>query len=357
MMTNNIQKTFVNHYILVILSLLKFCVIYVYFGVLRLQKSFKVVIFIAFLFISSCVNHLQDLVSREKELKERRNFNGYLSLEYLQYSRDLANKYSWVDSEYFAMKGIEASRNKQVFPEVPENWYLDNSQIEQATLARKKLIILLFNFKAQKELPIQLAHLQLLYDCWISREKESWQLASMAKCKILFFRLEDEISKYLKDKKSKEEIKIITIKKPEFTKFDIYFDLDLYKFSSRANKSFVGLFEYLESLNGDYQILLVGNADRMGKELYNDVLARKRSLIVKNRLIKNGVPSSIITIKSLGERNPDIITKNGDKNHNNRRVSVYVLKGQDNISEIPLPLIDNYIYKQDIIKFRKKKGY
>jgi len=307
-------------------------------------------------FLSSCVNKLQDLASREQELKHRQTINGYLALEYLQYSRDLSAKHNWQDSDYFAQKGIKASRNEETFPEVPENWDLDNSQIEQATLGRQKLVKLFFNPKATQILKPQLAHLQLLYDCWITREKYPQQLADMARCKILFFRLDEEINKYLEEKKVKKEIKIIQITEPEFTRFDIYFDLDFYKFNSGANKIFNELLKYLDTLNGDYKILVVGNADRMGQKLYNDALARKRSLMVKTRLIKNGVPADLIEVKSLGEDDPAIITDEGDQNKNNRRVSVYILKGKDNLSVIPLPLIDNYIYRQDIIKAKKQRG-
>jgi OmpA-OmpF porin, OOP family len=320
----------------------------------RLQT--KITSLLILLFLASCANKLQDLASREQELKHRQTINGYLALEYLQYSRDLANKYNWRDSDYFARKGINASRNQETFPEVPENWDLDSSQIEQATLGRQKLIQLFFNPKATQILKPQLAHLQLLYDCWITREKEPWQLADMARCKVLFFRLDDEINKYLEEQKPKKEIKIIQITEPEFTRFDIYFDLDFYKFNSGANKIFNELLKYLDTLNGDYKILLVGNADRMGKKLYNDALARKRSLMVKTRLIKNGVPEDLIEVKSLGEDDPAIITDEGDQNKNNRRVSVYILKGKDNLSVIPLPLIDNYIYKQDVIKAKKQRG-
>lgn len=318
--------------------------------------SKKIIIIFLLFWQSSCVNNLQDLASREPELKARQTFNGYLALEYLQYSRDLANKYNWRDSDYFSRKGIKAARNQPIFPEVPEEWDLDNSQIEQATLGREKLIKLLYNPKATQALPIQLAHLHLLYDCWISREKEPWQLADMARCKILFFRLEDEINKYLEEQKPKKEIKIIEIKEPEFTRFDIYFDLDLYKFNNKADKTFTELFKHLESLNGDYKILVVGSADRLGKKLYNDALARKRAVAVKTRLIKNGVPEDLIEIKSLGADSPQILTKEDDQNKNNRVVGVYVLKGKDNLSEIPLPLIDNYIYKQEILKTRKQRG-
>ena len=185
----------------------------------NLRLKTQITALILLLLLSSCVNRLQDLASRERELKNRHTLNGYLALEYLQYARDLANKYNWRDSDYFAQKGIKAARNQETFPEVPENWDLDNSQIEQATLARQKLIRLFFNPKARQILKPQLAHLQLLHDCWISREKEPWQLADMARCKILFFRLEEEMNKYLEEKKPKKEIKIIQIKEPEIHPF------------------------------------------------------------------------------------------------------------------------------------------
>ncbi|MFT7086717.1 MAG: outer membrane protein OmpA-like peptidoglycan-associated protein [Rickettsiales bacterium] len=317
----------------------------------------KVIIFISLLFLQvSCTNTLQDLASREGELKSRHTLNSYLALEYLQYSRDLDNKHHWLDTSYFSSKGIRASRNQKIFPEAPEDWQLGDSQIEQATLARTKLIKLFNNTKARQTLAPQLAHLQILYDCWISREKDPWQLADTANCKILFFRLENEIIKHLKEKDPKQEVKIIEITPPEFTKFDIYFDFNLYKFNSKADSEFGKLFKILKELNGDYKILIVGHADRKGKKLYNDALARKRSLMVEGRLIRNGVPKNLIEIKSLGEKGSEILTKNNVRNKNNRIVSVYILKGRDDLSAIPLPLIDNYIYKQEILKIKKQRG-
>ena len=318
------------------------------------------------LFLSSCASPLKDLSRHEQELKNRQTLNGYLALEYLQYSRDLSNKNHWLDSNYFAEKGIKASLNQEISPESPISWSLDANQIEQANIARQGLVQLFANPKARQTLQPQLAHLHLLYDCWVSREEESYQLAGMARCKVLFFRLYEEINKYLEEQeivkakkaqeKAQEEVKVIQMQEPEFTRFDIYFDLDLYKFNNKADRIFTELFKYLETLNGDYKILIVGGADRMGKVLYNDALAQKRSLAVKTRLIKNGVPEDLIETKSLGENNPEIITKEDDQNKNNRRVGIYILKGKDQLSEIPLPLIDNYIYKKDVLKARKQRG-
>jgi len=307
------------------------------------------------LFQASCANNLYSLSSREKQIRQRSDFNAYLALEYLEYSRSMADKYNWSHSDYFAKKGLRAANNKSIYPEVPEAWYLDASQIEEATLSRQRLQLLLVP-DVKRILPIQLAHLTMLYDCWISKEKNPWQLGDMSKCKTRFFALIDEMEKYLADLKPKVDVKTEEIKAPEFKKFDIYFDLDSYKFTEKANGDFLQLLALLLDLNGDYRILLVGAADRSGKELYNDSLARKRVLVAKEMLIKNGVPEDLIEINSLGETTPQILTKNNQTNKYNRRVAVYVLKGRDSLSAIPLPLLDSYIYKKEIEEAKKEKG-
>lgn len=318
------------------------------------KKTFLTII--VFFFVLSCTQRPQQSFDLEQELKSRHSFNGYLALEYLQYGRDLAVIKKNNDSKYFTDKGLRASRDEDVFPEAPEKWGLNSTQIEEATLARAKLTALLADPKIRQTLPIQLARLQLLYDCWVSKENYSWQYSDMGQCQIMFFRLEKEMNDYVADLKPKKEIKVTEIKDPELSKFEIYFDLGSYKFNSEANKTFRELFINLEELNGDYRILLVGNADRVGKKLYNDIIARKRILAVKNLLVKNGIPQDFIEAKSLGDRSPQIITYKDTQNKYNRRVSIYVSKGKDSLDTIPLPLLNNYIYKKEIAKAKKERG-
>ena len=118
----------------------------------------------------------------------------------------------------------------------------------------------------------------------------------------------------------------------------------------------IDILNYLKDLNGDYRILLVGRADRAGKELYNERIARERVLMTKEYLIKNGVPERVMQIRSVGEEDSLIITKNDRQNKYNRRVSIYVLKGQDDLSTIPLPIIENRVYKQEIIESKAKRA-
>jgi hypothetical protein len=314
-----------------------------------------ILIALAITFQASCSGSLGYLASKENKIRSRGDFNSFLALEYLEYSRDLANKHNSRDSKYFAKKGLRAYKNKPVDPEIPANWYLDPNDIGEAQKNRERLENLVTP-EVKKTLPIQSAHLIMLYDCWITKARDPWQLTDMSKCKARFNDLTDEMEQYLAGLAPQPQIREIETLPPEFVKFDVYFDLDSYKFNEKANGEFLQLMDHLKKLNGDYTILLVGAADRSGSELYNDSLARKRVLVAKDQLIKNGVPADSIEVNSMGESNPQIITKDDKQNKYNRRVSVYVLKGRDSLSTIPLPLIDNYIYKKEIGEAKKEVG-
>lgn len=304
---------------------------------------------------SGCGASLKSLIVREAELRQRQDFNAYLAREYLQYSRDLANRYNWRDADHFASKGVMAANNREIYPEVPENWGLNADSLDEVSLARQRLELLL-NPKTKYYLPIQLAHLFMLYDCWLSNEEKHWNLSGLSRCKTRFLLLVTEIEDKMNNLKLKKEVKVVDIEEPKFKKFDVYFDFDSYVFNSRANIEFFELLDYLETLNGDFRILLAGNADRKGHKIYNANLARKRVLVTRDMLTKNGVPMDAIEVKSYGENSPEIITKDGKRNKYNRLVGVYVLKGSDSISAIPLPLIDNYIYKNNIRDMKITRG-
>lgn len=311
------------------------------------------------LFQTACAVNLKSLIGKESQLRSRNDFNAYLAREYLQYSRKLANQYDWRDSDYFAKKGLRAANNYEVYPEVAESWDINSSKIEEISIARSRLQLLLTP-QVKYKFPVQLAHLSLLFDCWISTEGKPWSIDGLSRCKtrfiILAAEIESSMSKVEVEQKKMANVEIIEVKEPEFDKFEIYFDFNSYKFNSSANQEFFDLLERLEELNGNFRILLAGNADRRGKTIYNASLARKRVLASKKMLIKNGVPEDLIEIKSFGETKPKIITKDNKRNRYNRVVSVYVLKGDDSISTIPLPLIDNYIYKKEIKNMKKNKG-
>lgn len=62
------------------------------------------------------------------------------------------------------------------------------------------------------------------------------------------------------------------------------------------------------SRNADKSIQLVGSTDFFGTDKYNEKLAEKRAIVVRNEFIKNGVPASKIIIKIyLGQKEQEVI--------------------------------------------------
>lgn len=310
---------------------------------------------ISLVVLTACKSNLNKLTLKENQLRLDGFYSSYLALEYLEYSRSLSLNYNWYQSEYFAKKGLDVAKGFQVNPENPLEWNIDFAEREDAIMAQKRLEQVSI-YEMQKRLPIQMAHLTFLYDCWISKEsKPVFRMGEMAKCKIRFYRLLDEVEHYLADlRKDKSPKTIIT--EPEFERFEVRFDFDKYYLNDKANKKMIEVLKHLDQLNGNYSILLVGNADRVANNLYNETLALKRVETVKQYLQRNGVKDDMIKVRSFGENLPDIITKDAIQHQLNRTVSIYVLKGIGDFSTYPVPLIENYVYKDEIAEARKKRG-
>jgi outer membrane protein OmpA-like peptidoglycan-associated protein len=306
----------------------------------------------------SCLSKtpLQILSAQEGSLKTRGGYDSYLVLEYLDFARNLYSVKDKKNAQYFAQKGLNLLKDGNIIPENPLKWKADPVQIEEMVLMQKRLEMVLDSPHMTFYLPIQLAHLTYLYDCWISRESKAvFRADELAQCRTRFNKLLDEIEHYIDDLKKDKQPKV-EITEPEFKSFEIIFDLNSFKFNDKANKDTVEILKYLKSQKDGYRILLVGNADRTGLELYNQTMALKRAETVKNYLIKNGVSKDLIELRSMGEDFPDVITKDGTQKQANRTVGIYVLKGFNSFTALPLPLIQNYVYREAIKKERVKRG-
>ncbi|MDX2082564.1 MAG: OmpA family protein [Rickettsiales bacterium] len=314
-------------------------------------------IFLALL-IFSCAEEKKpefDVIANENALKRVGTFNTYLALEYLDFSRNLAAGKNKKDAQYFLNKSSLIAQDKVIVPENPIDWKADPTQIEELVAMQKRLDII-STPQLQNQLPIQLAHLTYLYDCWVAKESQPiFKANEIAKCRGRFYKLLEEIEFYVDKQKeiAKPETKIT---EPEFKRFEILFDLASYKFNDKANKDFLKILDHLMTLNGNYRLLLVGSADRTGKELLNKSLALKRVETVKNYLIKNGVTQDLIATRSFGEDFPDIITSKGAQEQGNRAVGIYVLKGANSFESFPLPLIENFVYREGVQKARRERG-
>jgi outer membrane protein OmpA-like peptidoglycan-associated protein len=310
------------------------------------------------LLLCSCekIIYQQVLANREQDLKSRGGYESYLSLEYLDFSRRLSLVKDFEASEYFAKKGLDIMSGKAFIAEDPLFWKADRSRIEELILVRKKLEILLNNQNLAYQMPIQMAHLSYLYDCWASKEsKEIFIADELSHCRVSFGKLIDEIEIYLEES-TKNKLPDVKIIEPEFSRFEIIFDAENYLLNDKANKAMIEVVDYLNNFRGKYKILITANPDNAIKALYNQALVKNRVEIVKNYLIKNGIDESSIEERIESEDFPDIIANDDIKNQINRSVGIYVLRGDSDFRPYPLPLLQNLLYKAQIEKARKERG-
>lgn len=296
-----------------------------------------------------------DVVANENALRAQGTYNAYLALEYLDFSRNLAAGKNKKDAEYFLNKSSLAAVDGIIIPENPLDWDADRTQLEELIAMQKRLDMVSIPMM-QNQLPIQMAHLTYLYDCWAAKEsKPIFKGSELAKCRARFYKLLEEIEYYIEDQKKNLQ-PITTITEPEFKRFEILFDLNSFKLNTNAQKDFQDILKHLLLLKGDYRILLVGSADRTGKELLNQTIALRRVDVVKNYFTKNGVTADLIETRSFGEDFPDIITAKGVQEQSNRSVGIYVVKGAKSFEDFPLPLIENFVYREGMQKARKDRG-
>lgn len=328
---------------------------------MQAKRAFSLLflIFFCLSFFTSCakkVDYLHLLSQRESQLRQQRDYFSYLALEYLEFSRRLVTVKHLDDAQYFAKKGLEIANGSDAVPESPIKWNADEMQIEEMVMLQKRMEIAAATPYLRQRMPIQFAHLFYLYDCWISRESKRIFISDdLARCRVRFEKLLNEMEGYIDDLK-KDKTPKVKIIQPHFKRFLIFFDFDSFKLNSRAFTDLKKTLKFLHKLNGNYRLLLVGRADRVGKSLYNENLALKRVLTVKKYLQKNGVPADLVESRSFGEDFPDIVTKNGAKEQSNRIVGIYIARKIPSFKAYPLPLIENSIYFDAIKQARKERG-
>jgi len=320
------------------------------------KKIITSLVVITFAFSCGEKTDLQKLSELEFQLKSDRTYNSYLALEYLLFARNLSSIKDEKKSRHFAQKGLKASNSQTIYPESPIRWHADSLQIEGMVLMQKRLEEVLRYPSIKYYLPIQTAHLTYLYDCWITRESKAvFRGSDIAQCRITFSKLLDEIEDYIanlgKDKNRKA--KIVS---PTFHRYDIDFDFNSYQVNSGAVKKIIEVLSHIHNLNGNYRILLMGNADRSGKKIYNQSLAYKRANNVRRYLIKNGVDKALIDMVSYGESFPDLVTQDDMKSQYNRNAQIYIIENYNDLIPLPLPLIQNEVYKKEVNKARKNRG-
>lgn len=257
--------------------------------------------------LASCTN-LPNL--RQKSF-EPSDFDRELAREYKEFADSEAQQYDWIDSDYFAKKGLKALRGGNPKPEIPSQWRQPADKLPELVQARQLLLQELSpENKANK--PVKLARVQKFYDCWVEQQEENWQPGHIAACRQKFL---DAMAAL--DKRPAP----FTVIKHE----TVYFEFDRSFVDGEAEQKLDAVSNLVNS-KGSYRVNIGGHTDRSGPVSYNNALAKRRVNAVKDKLILRDVPSGKITTDAFSENRPKLETADGVKERTNRRVELYVIE-------------------------------
>jgi len=129
----------------------------------------------------------------------------------------------------------------------------------------------------------------------------------------------------LRDEQQRSEIEIERVRE-DLLKLtfenEVTFDVDSSSIKSHSFSSLEKVSDVIVKYGSTAEI--VGHTDSTGSDSYNQGLSERRASSVKDYLVNNGVPGSLISYRGLGESQPRANNDSASGRQLNRRVELYV---------------------------------
>jgi OOP family OmpA-OmpF porin len=108
---------------------------------------------------------------------------------------------------------------------------------------------------------------------------------------------------------------------PSAPSFMVFFDWDRSNLSAQALATVKQAADTYKT-RGSARITATGHTDKSGPEAYNMALSLRRANVVKDALVRDGVPATAISVIGRGESQPLVQTADGVREPQNRRVEI-----------------------------------
>jgi len=106
----------------------------------------------------------------------------------------------------------------------------------------------------------------------------------------------------------------------------IYFEFGGYTITPKMQDVIGFNKNIINKILGDRKVKLEGNCDEFGTDEYNYALGLKRTKVVKDSLVAQGIPADKIIVVSYGESNPQCHEATDDCYARNRRVDLHFIR-------------------------------
>ncbi|MFN0040216.1 MAG: OmpA family protein [Burkholderiales bacterium] len=107
------------------------------------------------------------------------------------------------------------------------------------------------------------------------------------------------------------------------TSFLVYFLEGRDDLIPESEKEILAFFTEIDK-RPDPEILIIGHADAVGTDSFNDQLSRQRAQKVKDDLVRRGIAADRIAVAGRGNREPLVVTAKNVREPQNRRVEISV---------------------------------
>lgn len=284
-----------------------------------------------------------DEMDRAREMQPGgTGFEDYLAREYRDFFLFEADEmYDWIDADYFATKALMANEGRNVQPEDPSEWDIDEAHMSELVGARRDLMDALLGGGRERAAE-EAAIAQAKYDCWVEQQEEGHQPTHIAACREDFLTAMANLERALQPEPAPQaaaqpETRMVIGE--ELARTILYFEFDRAEINQSAQTQ---LDSFVEQMKGrglqNVGIFVEGHADRAGPQGYNERLSERRAEQVRQALLDEGI--QVLDIDEMktawqGETQPAVATPDGVPAQANRRVEI-VARGMY-AEEIPAP--------------------
>lgn len=265
------------------------------------------------------------------------DFNSGLVREYKQLTIFEADEmYDWIDAENHATKGVMAANGKTPMPSDPAEWAIeDPAKLQELERARAGMMAV-FDKGARTIAPLEAAHAQAKYDCWVEQQEEGHQPDDIAACKQEFESAMAGLHTAMEPPKKVEvtpkkdaEMTVVTVVE-EVARETIYFPFDKSSIDATERAKLDLFVKDMKAIQPVVTLYIVGHTDTSGPASYNLALSSSRANAVRTELTRQGMnlgDYQELQVEPEGETDLAVATGDGVRERLNRRV-VVVAHGQ-----------------------------
>lgn len=232
-------------------------------------------------------------------------FNQGLREEYLRLAEAQTSPLESLDFRHFLRKAVASAQGFQVLPDQAGFRELD-AETSELFAERREHLLSMLDSSSRRDEPMAASAAQVAFDCWLAYEARGDQ-AGVMRCRGDF-------------ETALDELRPVSISGMT-SQFIVLFAWDRSELSQGGATVLKAATDAFRA--GDaVRIVISGHADRSREESHNLQLSRLRAETVRAGLVAERVPEEAIAAEWFGETQPRVLTEDGVREPENRRIEI-----------------------------------